>query len=69
MPNTLSLALQAANALLPGPAPSPSGDQRRSGWQSMSDWAPSALTRLAEQAAVENNETQGGSFDGHPARA
>jgi NAD(P)-dependent dehydrogenase (short-subunit alcohol dehydrogenase family) len=55
MPNTVALALQAANSMLPGPAPS-LGDERRSGWQSASDWAPSALTRLAEQAAAENNE-------------
>ncbi|HET9270857.1 MAG TPA: SDR family oxidoreductase [Vicinamibacterales bacterium] len=55
MPNTVALALQAANALLPGPAPS-SGGERWTGWQSMSDWAPSKLTRLAEQAALENNE-------------
>lgn len=55
MPNTVALALQAANALLPAPASS-SGDERRSGWQSMSDWAPSAWTRLAERAAFENNE-------------
>jgi len=55
MPNTVALALQAANALLPAPASS-SGDERRSGWQSMSDWAPSAWTRLTERAAFENNE-------------
>jgi NAD(P)-dependent dehydrogenase (short-subunit alcohol dehydrogenase family) len=56
MPNTVSLALQAASALLPGPSPT-AGDERWSGWQSLSDWAPSKLTRLAEQAALENNET------------
>ena len=55
MPNTVALALQAANTLLPGPAPT-SGGERWTGWQSMSDWAPSKLTRLAEQAALENNE-------------
>jgi NAD(P)-dependent dehydrogenase (short-subunit alcohol dehydrogenase family) len=56
MPNTVALALQATSALLPDPS-SAAGDQRWSGWQSMSDWAPSKLTRLAEQAALENNET------------
>jgi NAD(P)-dependent dehydrogenase (short-subunit alcohol dehydrogenase family) len=56
MPNTLALAMQATNALLPDPSPT-AGDGRWSGWQSLSDWAPSKLTRLAEQAAVENNET------------
>jgi NAD(P)-dependent dehydrogenase (short-subunit alcohol dehydrogenase family) len=55
MPNTVALALQAANALLPGPSPT-SGDERWNGWQSMSAWAPSQLTRLAEQAARDNNE-------------
>jgi NAD(P)-dependent dehydrogenase (short-subunit alcohol dehydrogenase family) len=56
MPNTVALALQATSALLPGPS-STAGDERWSGWQSMSDWAPSKLTRLAEQAALDNNET------------
>jgi NAD(P)-dependent dehydrogenase (short-subunit alcohol dehydrogenase family) len=55
MPNTVALALQAANALLPAPSPT-SGGERWTGWQSMSDWAPSKLTQLAERAAVENNE-------------
>jgi hypothetical protein len=55
MPNTVALALQAANALLPGPAAS-SGGERWTGWQSMSDWAPSKLRQLAEKAALENNE-------------
>ena len=58
MPNTVALVLQATGALLPGPSLA-AGDERRSGWQSMSDWAPSALTRLAERAAIENNETGG----------
>jgi NAD(P)-dependent dehydrogenase (short-subunit alcohol dehydrogenase family) len=56
MPNTVALALQATNALLPASSPT-AGDERWSGWQSMSDWAPSKLTRLAERAALENNET------------
>jgi len=55
MPNTVALALQAASALLPAPEAS-SGDERWSGWQSMSAWAPSQLTRLAERAARDNNE-------------
>jgi len=33
-----------------------SGDQARSGWQSLSRWAPSRLTRLTERAAIQNNE-------------
>ena len=55
MPNTVARALQATSALLPGPA-GPEGNQRRSGWQSLSDWAPSWLIRLTEIAADENNE-------------
>ena len=55
MPNTVALALQAANSLLPGPA-GPEGDRARNGWQSASDWAPSSLIRLTEMAAAENNE-------------
>jgi NAD(P)-dependent dehydrogenase (short-subunit alcohol dehydrogenase family) len=55
MPNTVALALQATNALLPAPSAT-AGGERWNGWQSMSDWAPSKLTRLAEQAALDNNE-------------
>jgi hypothetical protein len=58
MPNTVAVALQAASALLPGPA-GPEGDRRRSGWQSASDWAPSSLIKLAERLAAENNEAPG----------
>ena len=68
MPNTVALALQAANALLPGPEPS-AGGERWSGWQSLSNWAPSQLIRLAEQAARENNETQDSNLRERPARA
>ena len=32
------------------------GDEAHSGWQSISEWAPSRLTRLTERAAVENTE-------------
>jgi hypothetical protein len=47
----VALALQAPmRCCRPGPS---AGDERWSGWQSMSDWAPSKLTRLAEQAAIE----------------
>ena len=67
MPNTVALALQAANALLPGPEPS-AGGERWSGWQSLSNWAPSQLIRLAELAARENNETQGPALRERPAR-
>ena len=59
MPNTVAMALQATSAMLPGPA-GHEGDQRRSGWQSLSDWAPSSLLRLTEIAADENNEVPTG---------
>ena len=32
------------------------GEQSYSGWQSVSEWAPSKFTRLSEQAAARNNE-------------
>jgi len=54
-PNTTARALDAVNRLLPGPS-NASGDERRIGWQSSSEWAPSRLTRLSEEAAVRNNE-------------
>ena len=65
MPNTMALALHAASSLLPGPT-GPEGDQRRSGWQSASDWAPSSLIRLSEIAASENNEAPRGTPAGAP---
>ncbi len=68
MPNTVALALQATSALLPGPA-GPEGNQRRSGWQSLSDWAPSSLIRLTEMAAGENNEVPSGAPAPEPSPA
>ena len=32
------------------------GDLARTGWQSPSRWAPSALTRLSDRATARNNE-------------
>ena len=54
-PESVALAMNVANRLLPRPADE-SGDQARSGWQSLSSWAPSRLTKLTEKAAAENNE-------------
>ncbi len=55
-PEAVALAMNVANRLvLPGPIDE-AGDRAYSGWQSLSKWAPSRLTRLTEQAAVENNE-------------
>jgi NAD(P)-dependent dehydrogenase (short-subunit alcohol dehydrogenase family) len=55
MPESVALAMDWANRLLPG-ATDASGDRPRSGWQSMSDTVPSRLTKLTERAAAENNE-------------
>jgi NAD(P)-dependent dehydrogenase (short-subunit alcohol dehydrogenase family) len=63
-----------ANAVAPGsvaataafankfvlPAEGGGGTTARSGWQSLSSWAPSRLTRLTERAARDNNEVPGG---------
>ncbi len=56
LPEAMALAMSAVNAmLLPQPTDG-SGDRARSGWQSMSSWAPSRLTALTNRAAAENNE-------------
>src|SRR5436190_2450276 len=54
-PEAVALGTSPGNSLLPGPT-NESGDQARSGWQSLSDWAPSKLTTLTDRAAAENNE-------------
>ena len=54
-PESVALAMSVVNRLLPGPIDE-SGDQAHSGWQSLSAWAPSRLTKLTERAAAENNE-------------
>src|SRR5947209_304880 len=54
MPESVALAMSLANRVLPGPTDA-SGDGARSGWQSLSDWAPSRLTTLTERAAERNN--------------
>jgi NAD(P)-dependent dehydrogenase (short-subunit alcohol dehydrogenase family) len=55
-PEAMALAMNLVNRIvLPGRADA-SGDRAYSGWQSLSNWAPSRLTRLTEQAAAENNE-------------
>ncbi len=45
----------ANRMLLPQPT-GEAGNRSRSGWQSLSDRAPSKLTTLTERAAKENNE-------------
>src|SRR5919197_4561570 len=57
LPEAVALGMNLANRiLLPGPVDDRSGDERHSGWQSLSNWAPSKLTTLTERAAAENNE-------------
>jgi len=55
LPEAVALGMSIANQLLPRPT-NESGDQARSGWQSLSDWAPSKLTTLTDRAAAQNNE-------------
>jgi NAD(P)-dependent dehydrogenase (short-subunit alcohol dehydrogenase family) len=57
-PNVTARLLEAVTRLLPAPAGT-DGGEARPGWQSPSRWAPSVLTRLADEAAVENNELRG----------
>jgi short-subunit dehydrogenase len=55
-PEIVALAMSGANAMIL-PAPSEeAGDERHSGWQSLSNWAPSRLTTLTDKAAARNNE-------------
>jgi NAD(P)-dependent dehydrogenase (short-subunit alcohol dehydrogenase family) len=54
-PSTTARMLSLANRLLPGPAES-DGQRAHSGWQSVSRYVPSSMTRLADRATVEHNE-------------
>lgn len=54
-PNMTARLQELADRLLPGPSGS-DGQEAKPGWQSSSRWAPSFLTRLSDEAAVENNE-------------
>ncbi|MFL6237219.1 MAG: SDR family NAD(P)-dependent oxidoreductase [Thermoanaerobaculia bacterium] len=58
-PNGVAKLLELAARLLPGPSEDGDGQEARPGWQSTSRWVPSLLTRLADEAAVENNELRG----------
>ena len=57
-PNLTARFLELVNRFLPAPADS-DGEEAQPGWQHSSRWVPSALTRLADEAAVENNELRG----------
>jgi NAD(P)-dependent dehydrogenase (short-subunit alcohol dehydrogenase family) len=55
LPESMAVMMAFTNRVLP--APTGLDDKAaRSGWQSLSDWAPSKLTTLSERAAAENNE-------------
>jgi NAD(P)-dependent dehydrogenase (short-subunit alcohol dehydrogenase family) len=56
VPEMVAFMMATANSvILPAPSEE-AGTEAHSGWQSLSDWAPSKLTRLTERAAHENNE-------------
>jgi short-subunit dehydrogenase len=54
-PSVVALGMRITNALLPRPNHG-AGHQAYSGWQSFSAWAPSKLTRLTEEAAIDHNQ-------------
>jgi NAD(P)-dependent dehydrogenase (short-subunit alcohol dehydrogenase family) len=54
-PSTTARLLTLANHLMPGPSAG-NGIRSHSGWQSVSRYVPSSVTRLADRATVENNE-------------
>jgi NAD(P)-dependent dehydrogenase (short-subunit alcohol dehydrogenase family) len=56
LPNLTARLLDLVGRLLPAPASGHDGDELRPGWQNTTRWAPSLLTRLADEAAVRNNE-------------
>lgn len=56
-------ALELVNRFLPAPADNGDGEEARPGWQHTSQWVPSVLTRLADEAAVENNELRGAAVE------
>ena len=61
-PNATARLLELVVRMLPGPA-GEEGQEARPGWQSTSRWAPSLLTRLSDEAAVENNELRGAAVE------
>ena len=61
-PNVVARLLELTARLLPG-SNGEDGRESRPGWQNASRWAPSLLTRLADEAAVENNELRGAAVE------
>jgi hypothetical protein len=53
----MARVMKVISALLPDPAAG-SATELRTGWESMSRWSPSLLTRLADNAIEQNNEYQ-----------
>lgn len=54
-PRTMARVMSLTNRLLPGPSDT-EGDISRTGWESMSRFVPSRLTRLSDRATAMNNE-------------
>jgi NAD(P)-dependent dehydrogenase (short-subunit alcohol dehydrogenase family) len=54
-PSLLARMMKVMQFVLPGRGGA-AGKELRPGWDSMSEWSPSILTRLADQAIEENNE-------------
>lgn len=57
-PRLVGRSMAVMNRLLPPPN-SGQGDVAQTGWESQSRWAPSLLTRLADQAVSETNSLKG----------
>jgi NAD(P)-dependent dehydrogenase (short-subunit alcohol dehydrogenase family) len=55
-PELVAFVMATANTTVLPSAVDGGSTEAHSGWQSLSDWAPSRLTRLTERAASENNE-------------
>jgi NAD(P)-dependent dehydrogenase (short-subunit alcohol dehydrogenase family) len=58
-PSAMARLMAAVNRILPGPAED-RADESFTGLESQTKWSPSLLTRLTDQAAIENNEMLGG---------
>ena len=57
-PNLFAEMMALTARLLPA-ATGPEGDARREGWESFSGWAPSVLTKPADEEVPKNNEARG----------
>jgi hypothetical protein len=59
-PGTTAAAMSIANRLLPSPVRDDAGKESRPGWQSVTRFAPSLVTRLGDRASETNNEVPTG---------